>query len=115
VSTVWKALADYSAVPAAMTALCAQIAAGRIVPIYTLYRAATITSTAGSYYRFHRIETKRAIAGSELHLHPGKKNDLNNAGFKPSGGGKGEARREPVKPGDYQKIKVAMGASWRAD
>jgi hypothetical protein len=116
VSVVWGALGDQAKVLAALDSICAQLVAGRIKPVYFQYRAAALTSTAGSIYYFARPESSRARAKAELHLHPGKKGDLNNAGFKNKGAKLGSTTaRAKLTPMTYGKIKDAIGDAWVAD
>ena len=92
VAAAWTALGDKSTADTAIASICAQITAGRIRPIRSVYRAAKPTSTAGVIYYFGQIEPKRKRAETELHLHPGRKGDLNNAGLKNGSAGRGSER-----------------------
>jgi hypothetical protein len=115
-STVWLALSDQATVLASLPAICTQLVAGRIAAQYYEYRPAKVTSTAGSIYYFARPEPSRALAKAELHLHPGKKGDLNNAGFKNKGAKQGSVvGRATLNSLNYGRIKTAIGATWKAD
>jgi hypothetical protein len=82
VSRVWATLADAASADSSVKAICAQIESGRIRPERNIYRKATMTSTAGVTYRFSRVGAPRDLSEAELHLHPGRPKDLNNAGIK---------------------------------
>ncbi|HZZ96588.1 MAG TPA: DUF4157 domain-containing protein [Jatrophihabitantaceae bacterium] len=109
VATAWTALGDKSDTDTALTSICAQITAGRIRPIRFVYRAAKPTSTAGVIYYFGQIETKRKRAETELHLHPGRKGDLNNAGLKNGSAGR-DSERVKLTARTYQMLINAIKA-----
>jgi hypothetical protein len=109
VAAAWAALGDKSDTDTAIASVCAQITAGRIRPIHFVYRPAKPTSTAGVIYYFGQIEPKRKRAETELHLHPGRKGDLNNAGLKNGSAGR-DSERVKLTARTYQMLINAIKA-----
>lgn len=104
VAAAWALLGDRETAQKGLAKICAQLKAGRLCVVPNVYRAATPTSTAGMTYDFKRLEKNRASAVAELHLHPGRKQDLNNAGLK---NGKSGAR-VTLSAAQYRDIMAAV-------
>ncbi|MDQ1737069.1 MAG: hypothetical protein QOH56_3320 [Pseudonocardiales bacterium] len=107
VATAWTALGERDTALASLNLICSQIKAGRIHPIRDQYRKATLTSTSGLIYNFGRLEGKRAQAEAEVHLHLGKKGDLNNSGFKNRSKGT-DSDRAKLTLKTYQDVRAAI-------
>ncbi|MDQ1749076.1 MAG: hypothetical protein QOE71_132 [Pseudonocardiales bacterium] len=107
VATAWTALGERDTALKSLNLICAQIKAGRIHPIRDQYRKATLTSTSGLIYNFGRLERKRAQAEAEVHLHLGRKGDLNNSGLKNRSEGTGSDRAK-LTPKTYQDVRAAI-------
>ncbi|MCU1657651.1 MAG: hypothetical protein JWO57_2307 [Pseudonocardiales bacterium] len=109
VAIVWQRLQQASTVLESLEDICAQIRAGRIVPVRKVYREAKITSNSGFIYNFTTLNGRRALAGAEWHLHGGVNTAGNKPGFKDRAA-KFDSDRVETNAAAFAKLKGAIAS-----